>query len=288
MIGNYAIEEELVAQCSSKLYIVRDVRNGYKYVMKSIRLNSEFNNETNKTKHEVSLQNQMDSPYVLPIYDAFYFNNSYNILTKFCRYGDLMSVITKKTISLSYENRINIAYQMISAVNYLHSRGIAHFDIKLDNFIIYDIGDDGTPLIALIDFGNAKQIWNASVRWRVCGTNPYCPPEYFQKANLDRRFDLFSFGVSISNIFTGIRLFDPNCSQSGICEEVMNMLTDDIKQIVLNLIHEDPNSRMETDDLLVSPVFANVPSYIVELGINKENEVFGPLYESSSYSEFEF
>lgn len=99
---------------------------------------------------------------------------------------------------LSLESAEKLVVQVLRALNYLHSRGIYHFDIKPQNILV--AMTDGRPETAkIIDFGLAGF---ASPKQKV-GTPAYMAPEAIQGGIMDGRTDLYSFGVMTYKILTG-------------------------------------------------------------------------------------
>lgn len=96
--------------------------------------------------------------------------------------------------------------QLIDAVEYMHSIGIAHRDIKLENVMI----DKSTKCLKLIDFGEAcvyKRNVCESDRMinirasGICGTVPYIPPEEFTELDYDpQKADIWALGVILYGI----------------------------------------------------------------------------------------
>jgi serine/threonine protein kinase len=98
----------------------------------------------------------------------------------------------------------NITKQMVEELYYLHSRGIAHRDIKLENVMYVDPEETGTPHVVLVDFGTASQISlqrDRRSRTQVGFTSMYMPPEchYLRPGSyIDyKKGDMFSLGIMI-------------------------------------------------------------------------------------------
>ena len=85
------------------------------------------------------------------------------------RYFSLSHIITRATASTEAQCA-RLVKQMLSAVRYLHSHGIIHRDLKLENFLFSS--KDPTSELRMIDFGLSKHFVTGQrhaemVRWRV-------------------------------------------------------------------------------------------------------------------------
>src|SRR5262249_1048482 len=88
----------------------------------------------------------------------------------------------------------------LSALDYIHSQGVIHFDIKPENIIVMK-GEDG-PSAKLVDFGIAARL-NALSGGRG-GTLSYMAPELFQKnVSIHHRIDLYSLDMTCFEVAPG-------------------------------------------------------------------------------------
>merc|ERR1719313_2556792 len=94
-------------------------------------------------------------------------------------------------------------WQMLLAVNYLHSHGIVHRDLKLENFL-YETED--SEHLKLIDFGFSK-VWKPNTKMALsCGTLAYVAPEVLDK-NYTLQCDMWSLGVIVIILLVGYMPF---------------------------------------------------------------------------------
>lgn len=96
--------------------------------------------------------------------------------------------------------------QIASALYYLHSYGIAHRDLKLENILLVDESDESP--IKLADFGLAKMLGPNETSNEKFGTMGYVAPEVLLGWSYTKSVDLWSLGVIIYILMSGMLPFD--------------------------------------------------------------------------------
>ena len=99
-----------------------------------------------------------------------------------------------------------LAYQIGLAIKYLHSYGIVHRDLKLENVMMSDNTETSVP--KLVDFGLAKMIGPNELALEPFGTLGYVAPEVLQKKPYSFSCDLWSYGCIIYALLSGSLPFD--------------------------------------------------------------------------------
>ena len=116
---------------------------------------------------------------------------------------------------LPTRERLGLFIQVCQAVHHLHQKGIIHRDIKPSNVLV--TSQDGVPVPKIIDFGVAKATHQESIDHsvftgfgQVVGTPLYMSPEQAESnsQNLDTRSDIYSLGVLLYELLTGVPPFD--------------------------------------------------------------------------------
>jgi eukaryotic-like serine/threonine-protein kinase len=106
---------------------------------------------------------------------------------------------------LSPRRAIGIAQEVLSALAYVHSRGVLHRDVKPANVILCEA--DGKIQVRLVDFGIAKVFDHAdqtlTQQGTIVGTPHYMPPERLLGQEAGERADLYSVGVMLYEMLAG-------------------------------------------------------------------------------------
>lgn len=135
------------------MYVARDIQSGVDYALK--RLFGSDKDECNNIIREINIHKQVSGhPNIVKFITASFIDQrqssgraEYLLVTELCKGGSLYDCLDQQ---LEPPTVLKIMYQATRAVAHLHSQGINHRDIKVENFLI---GSDG--LLKLCDFGSA-------------------------------------------------------------------------------------------------------------------------------------
>ena len=125
---------------------------------------------------------------------------------------------------LSLQERLALFIQLCHAIQHAHQKGVIHRDLKPSNVLV--TVQDGKPVPKVIDFGIAKAIEEPLTEKTVLtnfhafiGTPAYTSPEQAEMtgADVDTRSDIYSLGVLLYELLTGVTPFDAKeLTQSGL------------------------------------------------------------------------
>lgn len=121
--------------------------------------------------------------------------------------GVPLSDLMLKNEPLPVKDALEIGIQLAQALDYAHSRGVVHRDIKPGNIMRLK----GTNTIKVTDFGIAhvnSATMNHTRAGDVIGTPQYMSPEQASGHKIDGRSDLFSVGIVLYQLLTGERPFE--------------------------------------------------------------------------------
>ena len=121
--------------------------------------------------NEIYLLNRIQHPFIVNMIE-FYENDSYfQLVMEKHGFGMDLFEFIEKTNGVPELLGAHISKQLVDAVDYLHSNGILHRDIKDENVVL-----DDRFHAKLIDFGSATYMTDKPFK-AFCGTFEYCSPE---------------------------------------------------------------------------------------------------------------
>lgn len=168
-------------------------------------LKSEFSQDkTFVSKFRVEAQSAagLTHPNIVNVYDVGDENGIHYIVMELVEGITLKKYIEKRG-RLPYKEAISIAIQVANGMEAAHSHNIVHRDIKPQNIIISKEGK-----VKVTDFGIAKAASSATINSSAMGSVHYISPEQARGGYSDQRSDIYSFGITLYEMLTGVVPFD--------------------------------------------------------------------------------
>lgn len=200
----YRLEETIANTNCSVVFLGSNIDTNEKVAIKFIKRRVEtFEN----IKNEIGIQLILSNKLILKIEDYFPYFEYVCIVTKYAIHGSLHDFITKNyRYGIPESIASVIMNQILKSIEYLHNLGIAHRDIKPDNFLVIDSNPDH-PKIVLSDFGFAKFFNEGEVSTEYKGTPNFIAPEIIARIPYSFSVDIWSLGVTMFFILTAINPF---------------------------------------------------------------------------------
>lgn len=182
------------------------------------------------------------------------------IITDLCEEGDLYDYMSER-ITLPSSTTMKVMQQLISALTYIHSRFIAHRDIKLENILI---SNRYNLIIKLADFGAAVRLVHDKELTEIVGTPTYYAPELIKTAmgeaiGYGRKVDVWACGVVMYSLLLGRPPFSkrqPNLLYRTIMkgsydknDSLWQNMKPKLKMMIEKMLDIDPQTRIETKEL---------------------------------------
>ena len=151
---------------------------------------------------EASLAGKLEHPHIAQIYDAGIGEDSGYIVMEYVAGGTMEGYCAPGNL-LALEQVVEIVFKCTRALAYAHMLGVTHRDIKPGN-ILYA----GSPTdVRISDFGLALNIGAETTQITGVGSPAYMSPEQIREELVDHRTDLYSLGVVMYQMLTGVLPF---------------------------------------------------------------------------------
>ncbi len=212
-------------------------------------------NFTKRFKQEAAAAANLQSPYIVGVYDWGKDGDTYYIVMEYLRGTDLKSGVRSHG-ALDPKKVAQIGSQICGALSVAHKHEIIHRDIKPQNIMVLPDGN-----IKVMDFGIARaKNSHLTQDNNVLGTAHYVSPEQTRGQDLGPTSDIYSLGVVMYECATGRVPFDGDDAISVALKQVNELpippsqinsgVDADLERIILKCMEKDPANRFQTADEL--------------------------------------
>ena len=203
-VGRYEIVGELGRGAMGVVYKALDPTIGRTVALKTMRLDVhglDAEEMVRRFQNEARAAGVLNHPNIVTIYDAGEEDGIFYIAMEFIEGTTLHELLAEKHV-LPTDEVVQISRQICRGLDYAHSNGIVHRDVKPANIMLTPNGT-----VKIMDFGIAKSGGQVTNTGQVLGTPNYMAPEQVKGRPLDGRSDLFSLGVILYEMLTGEKPF---------------------------------------------------------------------------------
>ncbi|CAL8369920.1 unnamed protein product [Boreogadus saida] len=258
----YEMGEELGSGQFAIVRKCKDKGSGQDYAAKFIkkrRLSSSRRGVSREEiEREVNILREIQHSNIITLHDIFENKTDVILILELVSGGELFDFLAEKE-SLTEEEATQFLKQILDGVHYLHSKRIAHFDLKPENIMLLD-KNVPNPRIKLIDFGIAHQIKAGNEFKNIFGTPEFVAPEIVNYEPLGLEADMWSIGVITYILLSGASPFLGETKQETLAnisavnydfdEEYFSNTSELAKEFIRRLLVKDPKKRMTIDDSL--------------------------------------
>lgn len=182
--------------------------------------------EQERFRREARILARLSHPNIPAIYDVELGASKFSLIFQFVDGVNLRQLLAKEGACQLAEARVWF-HQIASALEYAHSLGIIHRDVKPDNIIVTP--DRETAY--LVDFGialSAEEARKLTKSGFVVGTPGYMSPEQQGGEELDRRTDVYSLAVTLYEALAGRRIAIGDYEELSLLNETIPPQIDDL------------------------------------------------------------
>jgi calcium-dependent protein kinase len=282
----YDIIKSLGSGSFGKVYQIKNKISNNIYACKELSKKKIKKKDLEKFATEIKILRKSDHPNIVKIYEIYEDEHKINLIMEECTGGELFDdIVTHIEDEKMYSEKeaCLIFKQLMGAIAYCHSQGIAHRDLKPENILFLNKSDDSP--IKVIDFGLSKIFGdyfnknNNKMNTKV-GTAYYVSPEVLEGI-YDEKCDIWSAGVILYILLSGVPPFNgPNDNEiyKKICKKKFHFpdkhwsnISNDAKDLITKMLC-DPMDRLTAQEVLqhiwVDKNAPNTIGYIDNLNIN--------------------
>ncbi|CAH1113001.1 unnamed protein product [Psylliodes chrysocephalus] len=259
--GNFARVEEAVhtilnVRVAIKIMDVNHIKE--EYVIKNLY-------------REAKIMAKLNHPCIVSLFQTMQrADNVYYLVTELANGGDLCSFVKKQAKGRLEEKLTKVyARQFVSALSHMHSLGVVHRDLKMDNVMLNSVQTQ----IKIVDFG-LSNIWTPDSPLKThCGSPEYAAPELFVTGKqYGAEVDLWSLGIILYGMVLGKLPFVTSCCQQLPSQErrkqlvaqinkglstahrrALSSFSPDFRTLMSRLLIADASKRINIKELMVHP-----------------------------------
>ena len=235
-IGRYKVLEGIGFGAMGAVYRAFDPLIKRALAIKTIRLDiprqsPQYTSFIERFYHEARISGTLSHPNIVTLFDIGEDGGVPYLAMEFVE-GETIALLLERGTRFKPEKVIGLVSQIAAALDYAHSKGVIHRDVKPANLMLYE-GDR----VKVADFGIAKLVdAEMTQSGTLLGTPSYMSPEQAMGEKLDGRSDIFSLGVCAFEMLSGEQPFPGN----------------NVTSILYKLVHVEPiePANLETNGLI--------------------------------------
>jgi len=207
-IGKYRILKELGRGASSTVFLGEDPFNDGHVAIKQIHAHllkdrSQLEHYRKTLKREAQIAGRMRHPSIVRVLDVDVDAHPPYLVLEYVQ-GVSLSYYAAADRLLPIGQVLDIAYKCCSALDHANRNGLVHRDIKPANLVLQPDGN-----VKVMDFGTALSMGiDQTESPGLVGSPMYMAPEQVRNEKVTHRSDMFSLGVVLYELVTGVQPFD--------------------------------------------------------------------------------
>ena len=262
--------------CFSEVYLVKKIKTKELFVHKIIDITKSNRDDINKyLNNEKAILEKLNHKNIVKFYDYFEDDNYAYFEMEYCNGGSLKNFLEnyKNTYKNPFPPKLIqiFAKQIVEGLAYIHSKGIIHRDLKLDNILLHfknnNFYDYKNAEIKIIDFG----LSSLGIATSIVGSPNYMDPKILLKINkaggeeklkkYDEKADIWSLGAICYEMLTGGNLFKAKNlvelvqkAEKGIYFLPLNLnISTELFSFLNAMLQYEPGKRASAKELIKYP-----------------------------------
>ena len=251
-VGDYRVTGILGAGGMGTVYKVQHLISDRTEALKILLPNLEGNPElAERFLREIKLQAALSHPGIAALLTAFRVTNQLLMVMEYVDGESLDTLMRRERLELW--TGVELMLQVLAALEHAHKQSVIHRDIKPANIMVTTRG-----VVKLMDFGIARLINDHRITQTgvAVGSLYYMSPEQIKGGQIDERSDIYSVGITLYELATGVRPFQGDSSYSVMSAHLQQIprspeaLNPEIPPVlglaIMRALQKDPVDRYQT------------------------------------------
>ena len=273
--GKYQTIKIIGTGSFSVVALVIDKHTQQQYACKVCSRKMLIENEIfDRFEREVRILQVLHHPNIVALEDVVFDEKLIFLIMEYCQKGELFQfIIDNSRINEKLARRMFL--QIVNAISYIHSREIAHRDMKPENVLL-----DKNLNVKIADFGLCHPDAGSLMLKTPCGSPFYAPPEVINNDQYDgKASDIWSIGVVLFTMITGALPWRET-NQTSLFLQIQNadysvprFVSPEARDLIKRLMALNPAERPTADQIHLHPWFTLDPDLENEI---KQREAMLP------------
>ena len=265
LITNNEIGKGKFGLCQKCTKINKDTKKNF-----CVKVINKFKNGINEEDYKIMMWEKsiflflkkFPNKNIVKSYDLFEDSQNLYLIHEYIKGFDLkeyQSKIKENNEEINPKMLINLSSQILNSINYLHSYGIIHRDIKHTNILINE-----KNIIKIIDFGLSRVLGKNEYTMNPYGSLCFKAPEIVLERPYNYKVDIWSLGITLYFLLYGHTPFNKvnsNILKDQICNETIKFENDFKFELMANIINECLTKNFDlrpTCDDIIKKYFSNI------------------------------
>jgi eukaryotic-like serine/threonine-protein kinase len=256
--GRYRVISRVGSGGMADVYLAEDQLLGRQVAVKVLHHHFAEDQEfVERFRREASSAARLSHPNIVGIFDRGEWNGTYYIAMEYVA-GRSLKTIVREQGPLDPASAIDVVVQILRAARFAHKRGVIHRDFKPHNVLL---DEEGRARVT--DFGIARAgASDMTLTGSIMGTAQYLSPEQAQGHAVSAGADLYSVGVILYELLTGVVPFEGETAVAIAFKQVAAEPTPPsavnpalpvaLDAVVLRALAKDPSRRYADADEFIS------------------------------------
>lgn len=227
---------------------------------------------------ELQFLREVRHPHIIQLYETYETKTEICMIMEYASRGDLLNHLISQG-KLKESEACRLYQQLLSALDYLHSKGVAHRDIKPENILL-----DCKFNVKLADFGLSNNFEREELMNTACGSPCYaCPEAIAGKPYLGPKADVWSSGVVLYTLASGSLPFE-DANLSALYQKILSgkfqipvHFSTELTELIGNILQIDPSNRVSVREILNFPWLRTYPAASLSLPSTIDEDLLAQL-----------